>query len=342
MNSSPKVSVIVPVYNAEKYLRRCLEGLCHQTLTDIEIICVDDCSTDRSLEILREYAAKYPQLRVHACEKNCGESVARNFGLRLAQGEYLGFVDNDDEVDLDFFRQLYDKASSKNLDIVRGEVREVQYDGKVLADEATDLIARNGKEWFFNHWWTAIYRHELIKANDITLPEGCPLGGDILFQNKAVLSAKTFDQVRGIYYTYHRREDSGDSKVLSAEKVISSVDIAGQIIQNTLRHKDQTSERGVAHIVSRCLELYLSLPFRTSSAEALCYCIENMVRAYWTTREYVKDGRNIQVVYEPVLQLLELHDADAVETFYRKNNSPMKLFLARVRNKVRLQNDGVR
>lgn len=330
-----KVSVIVPVYNAEKYLRRCLESLCHQTLADIEIICVDDCSTDRSLEILREYAARYLKLRVHACEKNGGESVARNCGLRLAQGEYLGFVDNDDEVDLDFFRQLYEKASSENLDIVRGEVREVQYDGKILADAATDLIARNGKEWFVNHWWTAIYRHELIKTNNITLPEGCPLGGDILFQNKAVLSAKTFGQVRGIYYTYHRREDSGDSKVLSAEKVASAVDIAGQMIRNTLLNENRLTPPGVRYILAWCMGMYLYLPFRTTSLQALRYCIEHMMWAYQTLREYLKDNDGIQSIFLPVLSVLEHHNMDEVEAFYKQNNSPTKLILAGMRNKAR-------
>ena len=94
-----KVSVIIPVYNAHDYLSRCLDSVCNQTLKDIEIIAVDDCSTDDSLKILREYATKYPQLKVIAHKTNGGESTARNTGLDNANGEYLAFVDNDDTVD---------------------------------------------------------------------------------------------------------------------------------------------------------------------------------------------------------------------------------------------------
>ena len=83
----PKVSVIIPVYNAQDYLGRCLDSVCNQTLKDIEIICVNDCSKDNSLNILNEYAEKYPNMKVIDCKVNGGESVARNIGLDNATGE---------------------------------------------------------------------------------------------------------------------------------------------------------------------------------------------------------------------------------------------------------------
>ena len=102
-----KISVIIPVYNTEKYLRRCLDSVCNQTLSDIEIICINDCSTDNSLEILREYSAKDERVKVIDFKKNKGAAVARNIGIDEAQGECLGFVDSDDFVDLDFSEKLY-------------------------------------------------------------------------------------------------------------------------------------------------------------------------------------------------------------------------------------------
>ena len=87
-----KVSVIVPVYNVEKYLRECLESLVNQTLKEIEIICINDGSEDSSLEILNEYASKDSRF-VIINQENCGQSVARNKGLDVAKGEYIGFVD---------------------------------------------------------------------------------------------------------------------------------------------------------------------------------------------------------------------------------------------------------
>ena len=84
---STKVSVIIPVYNAKDYLRRCLDSIVNQTLSDIEIICVNDCSTDNSLEILNEYAKKHSNIKVIDCKINSGESKARNIGLENAAGE---------------------------------------------------------------------------------------------------------------------------------------------------------------------------------------------------------------------------------------------------------------
>ena len=101
-----KVSIIIPVYNVEKYLQKCLESLVNQTLKEIEIICINDGSTDKSEEILKIFAQKDDRIIV-VNKENEGQSVARNVGIKLAKGEFLGFVDSDDWVDLDFFEKLY-------------------------------------------------------------------------------------------------------------------------------------------------------------------------------------------------------------------------------------------
>ena len=112
----PKVSVIIPVYNVEEYLRECLDSVVNQTLKDIEIICVNDGSTDNSLAILEEYAAKDERLRVFT-QENQGQSVARNLAMEKARGEYIGFVDSDDWIDLDFYEKLYRAAVKAQADI---------------------------------------------------------------------------------------------------------------------------------------------------------------------------------------------------------------------------------
>ena len=111
-----KVSVIVPVYNVEDYLVECLESLVSQTLKEIEIICVNDGSTDSSLQILEQYAQKDSRIVIYN-QENSGLSVARNTGLEHASGEYIGFVDSDDWVDLDFYEKLYNSAKNNNADI---------------------------------------------------------------------------------------------------------------------------------------------------------------------------------------------------------------------------------
>lgn len=113
----PTISIIIPVYNVEKYLRQCLESLINQTYKEIEIICVNDESPDNSLEILNEYA-KSDERIVIVNKKNEGVSAARNAGLKVAKGEYIMFVDSDDWVDLQMCEMMYEAAKKENADSV--------------------------------------------------------------------------------------------------------------------------------------------------------------------------------------------------------------------------------
>ena len=117
----PKVSIIIPVFNAEKYLEKCLDSLVNQTLEDIEIICIDDGSTDNSLEILKTYEQKDKRIKVLQ-QTNKKQGAARNYGIREAIGEYIGFVDSDDWAELDMFEKLYNKAISTDSDITMCKV----------------------------------------------------------------------------------------------------------------------------------------------------------------------------------------------------------------------------
>ena len=118
-----KISIIIPIYNTEKYLRRCLDSVCNQTFGDIEIICINDCSTDGSLNILNEYAQKDNRIKIINFIENKGVAIARNTGIDEAQGEYISFVDADDYVDLDFFEKLYNKAIKTNSKLVVSNVQ---------------------------------------------------------------------------------------------------------------------------------------------------------------------------------------------------------------------------
>ena len=113
-----KVSVIIPVYNTEDYLRECIESLVNQTLREIEILIVNDGSTDSSLEIMKEFKNKYPNIIKIFDKVNGGQASARNYALPFAQGEYLGFVDSDDWVDSTMYEEMYEKAEKEDADIV--------------------------------------------------------------------------------------------------------------------------------------------------------------------------------------------------------------------------------
>lgn len=128
-----KVSIIVPVYNVEKYLRRCLDSLVNQTLKDIEIIVVNDGSPDNSQDIIDEYASKYSIIKSFIKE-NGGVGRARNYGIQKANGEYIGFVDSDDYVKEDMFELLYKKAIEENADYVTCDLM-FTYENKNKANE---------------------------------------------------------------------------------------------------------------------------------------------------------------------------------------------------------------
>lgn len=121
-----KVSVIIPVYNTERHLEKCINSLLAQTLKDIEIILINDCSTDKSLDILTKYQQRYPsKIKVISTKENKGPACARNLGLDIASGEYIGFVDSDDYVTNDFYEKLVTACETTNSQIARTNIKLV-------------------------------------------------------------------------------------------------------------------------------------------------------------------------------------------------------------------------
>ncbi|WP_157837153.1 glycosyltransferase [Geminisphaera colitermitum] len=216
-------SVIVPVYNVAGEIKRCLDSLLGQTLREIEILCIDDKSTDNSLEILRDYEKKDSRIKIIALEKNCGVSVARNQGLAIASGEYIGFVDPDDFVDPDFYEKLYSCAAETKSDIVKGEAVVEDYDGRTRAfGPKHNEIAKN-KLIFHSAFWSAIYRWEFLKKNKIDFPIGIIVNQDIVFLVKCSALANRIDLVSETKYHYIRREGSLDSEIYGKEKLANFI-----------------------------------------------------------------------------------------------------------------------
>lgn len=135
-----KVSIIVPVYNAGKYLETCLNSLVNQSIDDMEIIAIDDASLDNSLDILNYYASSYPFMKVYHNDENVGQSESRNRGLSLASGEYIGFIDADDYVNTEMYKTMYEAALENNYpDIVSTSLKFVSDDSYVNYNCERDL-----------------------------------------------------------------------------------------------------------------------------------------------------------------------------------------------------------
>ena len=153
------VSVIMPVYNSSSFLNKSIESVENQTLNDIEIICVDDGSTDDSLDILNELNNKYENIKI-ICQENSGPGIARNNGIKNAQGEYIAFLDSDDIfLDDDALEKMYNLGKSKNSDLICANLKRINQDYTI--DTHYDFL--NSRFMYF-------YKEDILKSEDYGIP----------------------------------------------------------------------------------------------------------------------------------------------------------------------------
>ena len=198
-----KVSVIIPVYNVENYLRKCLDSLVNQTLKDIEIIVVNDGTTDNSQEIINEYVKKYPKKVVSIIQENGGQGAARNTGLLHAKGEYIGYVDSDDYVEENMYEELYKKAKEEDSDIVICGNNVVKENYELFSKEDVDKEFLLGKMAV----WNKIYKKNIIVDNKIQFRSKVWYE-DLDFTMKVYFSSKKISYIDKALYNYLLREGS--------------------------------------------------------------------------------------------------------------------------------------
>ena len=215
--SKIKLSIIVVSYNSADYIQKCLDSILSQTIKEIEIIVVDDCSNDNTVEILNEYAIKDSRIKVIGLDSNVKPGGARNRGILAANGEYIGFVDSDDFVDNDYFKNLYNTAIKYNAEIaVAGIVKHKKYLTKTLVKYSrenfvTDLRIKiktcfdTSKNFFYV--FNKIYKKNLFQSYDLKFPEG-QFYEDILFSIKALYYSDSLVSVPQVFYHYNQRANS--------------------------------------------------------------------------------------------------------------------------------------
>lgn len=209
----PKVSVIVPVYNAEKYLGRCLESLCAQTFTDIEVICINDGSTDNSRKILEAYTQGDKRFIV-INKKNAGVSAARNDGIKRAHGKYIHFMDADDFVDSDYYERMFAVAKDTDADIVcSGFITNTKYacnitykSGFVVRGIYNKL--RRTYALTDGYVWRYLFRTEFIKKNKLMFDTKMISQEDAVFVLNAIALTDFIAFVPGTFYHYMFNETS--------------------------------------------------------------------------------------------------------------------------------------
>lgn len=203
----PKVSIIVPVYNVEKYISKCLETLVNQTLKDIEIIIVNDGSTDKSKSIIDKYKIRYPGIIKYYEKENGGLSDARNYGIRYAKADYIAFLDSDDYVELDMYEKLYNKAITEHSDMV-----ECDFIWEYLNKKKIDTgIIYNSKKDMIKYArvvaWNKLIKKSVIEKNMISYPKGLRYE-DVEFFYKMVPFYQKVSFVKEPLVHYIQRESS--------------------------------------------------------------------------------------------------------------------------------------
>lgn len=217
------VSLIIPVYNTEKYLRKCLDSVVQQTYPQMEIICVDDGSTDLSGKIVDEYSTRDSRIiAVH--QPNAGESAARNTGLGLATGEYIGFMDCDDWIEPDMYETLVELLEENDADMAIGSwFCETEISQPIKNEKTVKKGAISNRELMrylyerdsyraFAYMWDKLYKREILfdrTQKPILFNEELELGGDVLCLGQIALRTQKAVYIDKPFYHYMQRPDSG-------------------------------------------------------------------------------------------------------------------------------------
>lgn len=211
---NPKISIIVPIYNVERYLSRCVHSIINQTYKNLEIILVDDGSPDNCPQLCDEYAKKDDRIKV-IHKKNGGLSDARNAGMTVASGEFISFIDSDDYVSLDFIETLYNTIISEDSEIAECDVIKF-YDDSSFDDYADDLKITNyntidglsaliSENPFHQHVWNKLYKSKLLVGIPYTVGK---LNEDEFWTYQVFGRAKKITKINKTMYYYFQRQSS--------------------------------------------------------------------------------------------------------------------------------------
>ncbi len=244
------ISVIVPAYNAESFIERCLNSIINQTYQNLEIICIDDGSTDNTAGVVRRIAD--PRLKFIEQEQNCGISLTRNHGIELARGKYIGFIDSDDFIDPDFYEKLHQSAVENNAEIVT-TATSVEWPKKhkiwagkpgVCTHFADKLKAvKNGS------CWNKLYQTEFLRKHHLEFPAGL-IAEDNFFIIRCLHLCTRLGVIDNTRYHYIMMPSSLTHDPKKAEKRRNdSLTISRMITEYIEQHCPQNKKAAIAFII---------------------------------------------------------------------------------------------
>lgn len=231
MRRHPEVTIIVPVYNKERFVEESIDSALSQNFKDIEVICIDDCSSDGSLERLRALRLQDDRIKIFSLSSNFGAGNARNFGVSIAKGRFVAFLDADDSLPRSAIHTLYDLANKTLSDLVRGSMvskhqngKETQADWQKMPDRVNTTLAEEPKLRVPCGFYSGLYSRHFLVKNNLSFPE-LSLGEDPVFLARCMLSADSISLVSDITYV-HALSGSDHSKRQSYEKAAEYIEHA--------------------------------------------------------------------------------------------------------------------
>ena len=313
-----EISILVPVYNVEKYVKACLDSILRQSFTDYEVICMDDGSTDSSGIILDEYTSRDSRIRV-VHKQNTGYGNTMNEAMGLAQGRYIGIVESDDAIEEDMFQTLYESASSHDLDMVKTDFCRVWHDENSGEEVRREYAKLTEKQSMYNRvidpnlqlesyllekfTWNALYKREMIVKNDIRYNETAGASyQDNGFWFQTFYWAKRVMFLEKSFYNY--RQDNMSASSHSKQKVYAMKSEFDFIREFMISHQDDRKElykicfhlRMMAYLftLSR-IDLSLKLEFARTIKEECAYFEQQDESCYdWM------DKAHISILKDPV------------------------------------------
>ena len=250
----PKVSIIMPTYNVEKYLRQCIESVINQTLTDIEIIPVDDGSTDNCGKIMDEYAAKDPRIKpIHQVNGGYGKAV--NTGIEAATGDYIGIVETDDYVEPDMYEKLYNQAIKFDADVCKCSffeydstkaqekqnkkwIKDVQKIETFPADKSFTLKEYPQMIMFHASIWANIYKKEFLLKNNIRVNETKSASyQDFPFMAEVMCKAEKIAVVHDYLYHWRVEPNQNSSTVRKDKRLLIMADQCEEV-KKVVKHNE--------------------------------------------------------------------------------------------------------
>lgn len=222
MRHKPKITIIIPVYNSQEYLKKAIDSAVKQSLKEIEIICINDCSSDNSQKLLKKYSKEHKKLKVITNKKNVGPGKSRNRGIIQANGEFLMFLDSDDSLEINACKELYDFAKKNDSDMViinptfNEDTKISKYSKKFENKE--EFLKETLKEKTFWAPWAKMLRTDTIKKNNCYFPE-IYISEDTIFSIKSIFFSKRITYFKKKVYNYFIREDSIMSSKNDSKKI---------------------------------------------------------------------------------------------------------------------------